>query len=63
MTSSKPGEGAVFLEAGSEEHTADLIRAQDRLRAADREAAIKKWTPWAVGGLVIGGGLYLLFRD
>ena len=61
--SAKPGPDTVYFEAGSEEHTADLIAAQDRARAQDQGAALKKWAPWVIAAVVVGGGAYFYLRD
>lgn len=62
--SAKPSPGTVYFEGGSAADTADLIAAQDRARASDGAVgAAKNWGPWILGGLVLGGGLYLLMRD
>jgi hypothetical protein len=63
--SSKPGADAVYFETGSPQDTADLIAAQDRARASSTTAATtaKSWAPWVIGGVLLGGGLYLILRD
>ena len=61
--SAAPGPGAVYLETGSQAQTEDLIAAQDRARAMDRNAALKKWGPWVLALAVVGGGAYWYLRD
>lgn len=60
--STKPSQGTQYLEAGSEAHTADLIRAQDRARS-DVSTVAKNWVPWLAGGLVLGAVAYFALRD
>ncbi len=55
---------ADFYEVGSPQHTADTIARQDAQRAQSAGiSALKTWAPWLIGGLVVGGGAYLLLRD
>lgn len=61
--STKPGADTVYFETGGPEDTADLIAAQDRARAMNPASGAKKWAPWLIGGVLLGGGLYLLLRD
>lgn len=53
----------VYLEGGSPEHTQDLIAAQDRARSQATAATVRRWAPWVIGALVVGGGAYLYLRD
>lgn len=54
--STKPGPGAVYLPvpAASPQQTTPLYTAP--------AATSFDWKPWAIGAVVLGGGLYLLFR-
>lgn len=60
--SARPDADTVWLEAGSSAHTQDLVAAQNRARET-QTSALKKWAPWAIGGAVLGGALWLIFRD
>lgn len=60
--STKPSAGTHYFEAGSEEHTADLIAAQDRARSKPTTVA-KNWLPWVAGGLALGVVAYFALRD
>ena len=45
--------------------TFDDARAKDawQKQHSGVVGAAKTWAPWLIGGLVLGGGLYLLLRD
>lgn len=60
--SAKPGDDVAYFEAGSPEHTADLIANQDRVRSQEQAATLKKWAPWVLVA-VVAGGAYLYLRD
>lgn len=59
--SSKPTD-EVYLEGGSREYTDDLIAAQDRARSQNTAATVKKWAPWVIGAVLVGGA-YWYWRD
>lgn len=59
--SSKPDPGTVYFEAGSQQHTADLIAAQQGARAnASVAEPIKGWVPWLICGAMLGGVVWYL---
>lgn len=62
MASSKPGVDATYYQAGSQESTADLIRAQDRARAmnANVPGTVKGWGPWLICAALLGGAVWYL---
>lgn len=60
--STKPDANTRYLQAGSEEDTLDLIRAQDRARS-DVGTVATNWAPWLVGGLAVGAVLYFVMRE
>lgn len=63
LTTSKPGPDTVYHEAGSQAAVQDLIAAQDRARQRNAEKAAKKWAPWIVGGLLVGGAVWWWQRE
>jgi hypothetical protein len=48
---------------GTQADTQDTIDAQDRARAEKQTETIKKWAPWVIGAVIVGGVLYLRSRD
>src|SRR5882757_151590 len=53
--STKPGPGAVYSPV-------PVAAPQQYTPAPAAPAAAFDWKPWAIGAVVLGGGLYLLFR-
>lgn len=57
VQSAKPGPNAIYLPVPKAAPIAPVYAAPTAAPAAAFD-----WKPWAIGVVVLGGGLYLLFR-